>query len=236
MFVNKLPFLIMVSRGLHFGTVEFLTNHQIPTITAAFRQVVQTYCRRGFRVTTMLADPEFQPLQAVFGDISFNFCSQDEHVPEIERYIQTVKDRTRSGYNSLPFKRLPCIMLIRLIGNAVFWLNAVPPSDGASDTLSPHYLLTGKHLDYHKHVRLEFGVYVQTHKEHTNDMMPRTIGAICLGPSGNEQGRHYFMSLMTGWCLLCDQWTELPMPQDAIRRVGQLGRDQGMPKSLTFAD
>ena len=104
MFVNKLPFLITVSRGLHFGTVEFLTNHQIPTVTAAFRQVVQTYRRRSFRITTTLADPEFQPLQAVFSDISFNFCSQDEHVPEIECYIWTVKDRTRSGYNSLPFK------------------------------------------------------------------------------------------------------------------------------------
>ena len=44
MFVNKLPFLITVSRGLRFGTVEFLTNRQIPTVTAAFHQVVQTYC------------------------------------------------------------------------------------------------------------------------------------------------------------------------------------------------
>jgi hypothetical protein len=67
-------------------------------------------------------------------------------------------------------------------------------------------------------------------------MLPRTIGAICLGPSGNEQGGHYFMSLMTGRRILRDRWTELPMPQDAITRVGSLGRQQGMPKTLTFAD
>ena len=36
MFVNKLPFLITVSRGLCFGTVEFLNNHQIATVTLAF--------------------------------------------------------------------------------------------------------------------------------------------------------------------------------------------------------
>jgi hypothetical protein len=77
-------------------------------------------------------------------------------------------------------------MVIQLIANAVFWLNAFPHADGVSDTLLPRYLLTGKHLDYNKHVRLEFGVYMQTHEEHTNDMQPRTIGAICLGPSGNE--------------------------------------------------
>ena len=110
------------------------------------------------------------------------------------------------------------------MANAVFWLNAFPHANGASDTLSPRYLLTGKHLDYRKHIRLEFGAYVQTHEEHTNDMLPRTIlGALCLGPSGNEQGGHYFMSLMTGCRLLRDHWTELPMPQDAITRVGNLG-------------
>jgi hypothetical protein len=127
-------------------------------------------------------------------------------------------------------------MLIRLVANAVFWLNAFPHADGVSDTLSPRYLLIGQHLDYRKHVRLEIGSYVQTHEEHTNDMLPRTIGAICLGPSGNEQRGHYFLSLMTGRQLLCDRWTDLPLPQDAITRVGNLGRQQGMPKTLTFAD
>jgi hypothetical protein len=89
-------------------------------------------------------------------------------------------------------------MLIRLVCNAVFWLNAFLHADGVSDNLSPRYLFTGKHLDYHKHVRLEFGSYVQTHEEHTNGMEPRTTGAICLSPSGNEQGGHYFLSLNSG--------------------------------------
>jgi hypothetical protein len=205
-------------------------------VVSGLTRVLGVYRRRGFRVTTILADPEFEPLQATFGQVSFNFCAQDEHVPEIERYIQTVKDRTRSGYNSLPFEHIPRLMLTRLVANAVFWLNAFPHADGVSDTLSPGYLLIGQHLDYRKHVRLEFGSYIQTHEEHTNDMLPRTIGAICFGPSGNEQGGHYFMSLMTGRQLLRDRWTDLPLPQDAITRVSNLSRQQGMPKTLTFAD
>jgi hypothetical protein len=97
-------------------------------------------------------------------------------------------------------------------------------------------LLMGKHLDYWKQICLEFSAYVQMHEEHSNDMQPQRIGTICLGPSGNEQGGHYFMSLMTGHHLLRAHWTELPMPLDAIVRVGNLGRQQGMPKTLTFAD
>jgi hypothetical protein len=117
-----------------------------------------------------------------------------------------------------------------------FWLNAFPHDDGVSDSMSPRYILTGRHIDYNKHVCLEIGSYVQTHEEHSNNMRPRTIGATCLGPTGNEQGGHYFMSLMTGRRLYCEAWTELPMPQEAIECVNALGRRQNMPKTLTFAN
>ena len=199
--------------------MENLSNRQIPTICKALKKVRAQYERRGFKVTAIHADPEFEPLQGAIGNVQFNFCAQNEHVPEIERFIRTVKDRARSGYNSLPYSRIPRLMLIRLISNAVLWLNALPHSDGASSTLSPRYLLTGKHLDFNKHVRTEFGAYVQTHEQHNNDMTARTLGATCLGPSGNEQGGHWFLSLSTGKRIHRHKWTSLPLPDDAIARV-----------------
>jgi hypothetical protein len=44
------------------------------------------------------------------------------------------------------------------------------------------------------------------------------------------------MSLATGRRIIHDQWTDLPMPKDAVTRVNQLGHQQKMPKTLTFAD
>ena len=44
------------------------------------------------------------------------------------------------------------------------------------------------------------------------------------------------MSLATGRRIIRDRWTELPMPKEAITRVNQLGRQQKMPKTLTFAN
>jgi len=81
---------------------------------------------------------------------------------------------------------MPCIAIIQLLENAVFWLNVFLHPDGISETLSLCYIMTGKHLDYHQHVRTEFGAYVQTHEEHSNDLKAHTIGAICLGPTGNN--------------------------------------------------
>ena len=58
--------------------------------------------------------------------------------------------------------------------------------------------ITGHNLDYNKHIKLEFGEYVQTHEEHDNTMATRTTGAIACRPTGNTEGGHYFYSLTTG--------------------------------------
>ena len=136
----------------------------------------------------------------------------------------------------LPFSRVPRIVLIHLIKNAVFWLNSFPARDGVSSEHSPRFILTGQELSYKLHVRLEFGSYVQTHEEHNNSMNQRSVGAICLGPTGNAQGGHHFMSLSTGQRITRHRWTELPMPKEVIIRVSELGQAQNMPETLTFAD
>ena len=234
MFINKVAFLITTSRSLKFGTVEAIANHQVTAIITKLRLVCQVYHHRGFQVSTILRDPEFEPIRATFPQL--NCCAADEHVPDVERYIRTVKDCVRSTYRMLPFKRIPCLILIHLVKNAVFWLNALPAMDGVSPTHSPRYILTGHKLEYPLHVRLEFGEYVQTHEKHGNRMTDRTLGAICLGPNGNSQGGHYFMCLSNGTRIMRDRWTDLPMPREVISRVTELGRQQGMLATLTFAD
>ncbi len=50
-------------------------------------------------------------------------------------------------------------------------------------------------------------------------MDSRTTGAINLGPTGNVQGTHKFLSLKTGEILVQRNWSELPVPYDAIARI-----------------
>jgi hypothetical protein len=120
--------------------------------------------------------------------MELNVVSNDEHVPEVERYIRTVKERTRCMYNSVPFRRMPSRMVAEMVHASVFWLNMFPPNDGVSSKISPREILTGLKLDYNKHCKLEFGAYVQVHEDHDNTMQTRTTGAIALRPTGNAQG------------------------------------------------
>jgi hypothetical protein len=127
-------------------------------------------------------DGQFEHLQEHLKDlrINLNITSRNEHVPEVERYIQTLKERTRSIYNTLPFKEMPAQMVIKMVYACNFWLNLFPHENGISLTLSPRAIIVGKARDYTKNCQLEFRTYVQTHKEHNNLMTTRTIGAIAL--------------------------------------------------------
>jgi hypothetical protein len=161
------------------------------------------YAKSGFRIRLGLKDSEFQPLRA-------DFSSNDEHVLEVERYIRTVKERTRATYNTLPFKKIPTLILVEMAQASVFWLNNFPPTDGISDTMSPRYIVVGFNDDYANHCKLEFGAYAQVHEDHENTIFTQTTGALALQPSGNEQGGYYF--------------TSLEMPKEVVDCVHVLGR------------
>ena len=195
---------------------------------------------RGFKIEVLLMDGEFDK-DGLVGDVAelgtnVKCVATEEHVPEIERHIRTIKERSRSVVCMLPFRQLPARIVIELIHYVVFWLTSFPARKGISDTLSPRALVVGSAIDYATHCKIEFCTYVQTHEPHDNSMLPRTTGAIALRLSGNAQGGHYFYSLTLGKRLHRTQWTELPMPADVIDRMHKLSRRDLELTPLEFAD
>jgi hypothetical protein len=127
-------------------------------------------------------------------------------------------------------------MVIKMVFLMVFWLNAFPHRLGISQTLSPRTIVTELGIDYAKHCRIEYGQYIQTHGKHNNTMTTRTIGALALRPTGNQQGGYYFYSLMSGQCLHRTHWTKLPMPAEVRDRVHALARRANTKVGLKFTD
>ena len=102
--------------------------------------------------------------------------------------------------------------------------------------MSPRTLLTGLTMNYHRHCRLEFGEYVQTHEEHDNSLNSRTIGALALRPTGNVQGGYFFLSLTTGKLINHMRWTRIPMPKEVIDRVERMAHQEHAGTTLLFED
>jgi len=63
MFVNKIPFIITISRYIKFITVEVLKNRQTKTLSKILKNVTSMYEKRGFIVSSILGDCEFEPLR-----------------------------------------------------------------------------------------------------------------------------------------------------------------------------
>ena len=103
-------------------------------------------------------------------------------------------------------------------------------------TISPQTLVTGQSIDHNKHCKYEFRQYVQVHDQHDNSLNPRTTRAIALCPAGNAQGNFYFLSLTTGQWLNQVHATPLPMPDDVIKRIEHMARQQEANPGLMFLD
>ena len=237
MFVNKIRFFVTISRHIQFGTVEMISDAKAATLVQCIKSVMQAYSKRGFEVKQINMDLQFEPIKGDIEElqIDMNVVSEDEHVPEVERYIRTVKERVRGAQTTLPFPKLPGRMTVELVASCIFWLNVFPKIAGVSATLSPRTIITGNELDYKKHCTLQFGEYVHTHEKGSNSTaIPRSIGAIAMRPTGNAQGGFWFYSLKTGRRINRRRCTPMPMPDEAIDRINTLARRD--PAGITFQD
>ena len=209
-------------------------------IYKAFKEIYVYYIQRNFRITVLHVDGEFAPLQPLIKSIpggpQVNITSADEHVPDIERRIRVVKERTRAVRHSLPYQRIPVLLMIHMVLNCVKLLNYFPPKGGVSAIIRPKTIMYGEQLDYRKHLTLQIGQYCKVHEEENlrNSQVSRTKGAIALGPSGNLQGSYKFMTLETGRKITRRSWDVIPTPDNVIARVNTLGGDQ--PDLPIFTD
>jgi hypothetical protein len=131
----------------------------------------------------------------------------------------------------LPFRRIPKAMIRAAIENANKMLNLFPVKNGASGSMSPLTIMTGKPIPDYNDMNIEFEAYAQVYEDinPTNTQKARTTGAIALTPTGNAQGGFYFLSLVTGRKLSRQQWDELPMPKGIIATVELMAQTENQP-------
>jgi hypothetical protein len=238
MFVNGVPFLLSVARGLYLVTAEFTPSRTAKQLAAGITWMMDLYAHGGFRVGTVLMDNQFKKLQNLMPILAINTMAAKEHVAEVECKIRLIKEQGRGILNTLSFKKMPRLMLIELIYHVVLWLNAFLAKSGVSETLSPCKIVYQHKLDFAKHCRSPFGTYCEVHDEPlpTNTILTRSTPAIVLGPMGNLQGTYKFFSLAMGKKVKQRAFTLYAMPDLVIRKVEVYGKSTALPGSFDFAN
>ena len=86
MFVNGIPFFIMVSSKIKFITVECVASMSLQTVLKCFESLLKFYNSQGFIIENLMGNDQFELLNPTLEEeynINFNPASANEHITEI---------------------------------------------------------------------------------------------------------------------------------------------------------
>ena len=121
--VNGKAFFHTISEWIKFRMVAAIPNRSKRTLLMETRTIINLYQTRGFNVTRIEGDREFACIANDILPTPTNIADTDDHVPQAERSIRTVKERTRCLIQGLPFKRIPIAMMRSAVENSHKVLN-----------------------------------------------------------------------------------------------------------------
>ncbi len=86
-------------------------------------------------------------------------------MPEVKHCIWLIKEPGWGILITLPFKKMPQVMLIELICHMGLWLNAFPTKKGVGKVIPPCKIMICQKLDFAKHCQAVFGLYYKVHNK-----------------------------------------------------------------------
>jgi hypothetical protein len=161
-YAKKFPFLLGVLIPLGLSMCVHLKSRGTECVASALSSFLTTASSRGFDCVIIKTDAEgavgvMAPTLNSKG-IVVDTSGPGQHVPVVERKIQTIKQRVRCHENSLPCL-MTKLMLIKCVVFCVSRIN-MQPSRTSHDRISPLEQFTGRKLDASRDLRINFGDYV----------------------------------------------------------------------------
>jgi hypothetical protein len=239
--VQGAPCLLMKSTKFHFHATQAfnrISERKKKTLHTTYKRgpqdiingvekVLTVFRIRGFQVNLVNADNEFKKLELKVA-AHVEICAAGQHVPCIERGMRFLKDRTRCFWGSLPFKKVPKLMVDECLTMVTTCLNDFPSKNGISTTLSPASIALGRGKIDGNNLKANFGRHYEVCCGTDNANKERHTSATCLRPS-TSQGGCCFMNLHTGKKIHGYRFTELAMPQHIIDTVHDLADAENAP-------
>jgi hypothetical protein len=95
MYINGTSFLTTISRHIMYCTTEWVPNKTAKAYRSALDNVFWLYNLAGFRIRSIHCDNKYRSLMQeleIIYEVKMNYSNDQEHVPEVERSIQVIKE------------------------------------------------------------------------------------------------------------------------------------------------
>ena len=234
MFVMGMPFLIGLLYPLELGLVVELSNRSADEIAPKIKSFIATAASRGFDVLEVHTDGEkaigTMKTELQSRGVEIEPSGPKQHIPQVEKLIQTIKKRVRAHRHSLPFTMgreltTKCVKFCMSRRNMVASANSM-------DHSSPLEQFSGRKLDAKLDFRVAFGDYVQaTNPDKTNSVKDaNTHGCIAALPLGDSRGTVRMWRISTRSFVNRNQFVILPMPDEVITLLNAIAKKDGFTR------
>jgi hypothetical protein len=142
MFMNCLPFLVNILSGLRLVKIKHLPLRTAKCLVHTLERVFRIYATTRFVIQMVLMDIEFEKLRTRMPHVTLNTMVAGEHVGEVEQKIRVIMGRARGTFNTLPYKKLPKLMVIKSLHFCIMWMNLFPMKSRISKKWSQQGLVS----------------------------------------------------------------------------------------------
>jgi len=133
-FVNKHIFFTTISTKICLTTITHLSKRNKEVIWVALRATYKMYLLQGFHIAVVKGDQEFASISDLVAGLPtmprLDWAAASQHCGLIERNIRFLKEKIRSLHHSVPFERVPDIIVVRLVLHVVKFVNGFPRKGG----------------------------------------------------------------------------------------------------------
>jgi hypothetical protein len=163
-FVIKHIFFTTFSTKICFTRITHLSSrNNKEVIWVALVATYKMYLLRGFHIVVINGDHEFPSISDLAVGLptksSLDWAAASQHCGLIEQNICILKEKIWSLCHSLPFERVPGIMVVRMVMHIVKFVNGFPRKCGVRH-FSPGEIMTGQCL-HGNDLSLGIGIYCQ---------------------------------------------------------------------------
>jgi hypothetical protein len=145
-FVNKHVFFTTFSTKICFTMTTHLTSRSKNNIWEALEATYKMYLLRGFCILVIKGDHKFATISDMVVGLpttpSIDWAVALLHCGLIEQNIRFLKEKIHSLHHSLPFERVPGIIVVHMVLHVVKFVNGFPWKGGVKH-FSPGEIMTG---------------------------------------------------------------------------------------------
>jgi hypothetical protein len=129
--------------------VTHLINQKVSEVWARVHKIYQMYVLCGFHIVEMAGDREFTWIADQVVSLPttpiLNLAAASKHLGLVKQNIHFLKEKTCLIRHSLPFERIPALMLEPIVLYTVQFMNSFPHKGGLKHN-PPSIIMTGAQL------------------------------------------------------------------------------------------